>query len=326
MPPEQTRSASRPLNVVLIVTAVWFGVLIVGCAALLGRTASDQPLGLMAAVGLGFGIAVLPVSLLAAWKLGSGPDPASADRRQMELISAVRRLSEESGLSEGAKRVIYRRRERDLLRQAIEQDINAEDWDAAMVLVKELAESFGYRADAEEFRGRVERARAQTLDRKVVEALTALDEHIRARRWSEAYAEAARIQRLYPDSHRVEGLRLRVDEARFSYRKELERRFLLASQNDRVDEAMELLRELDAYLTPTEAGPYQEVARGVIGKLRESLGVRFKLAMQDHDFDQAVMVGEQIVRDFPNTRMAQEVRELMPNLRGRASTRTASRS
>src|SRR5690606_11575481 len=145
-------------------------------------------------------------------------------------------------------------------------DIADEDWDAAMVLVKELAERFGYRADAEEFRNRVERARAQTLDRHVMDALAVLDEHIRLRRWPEAYAEAARITRLYPESHRVDGLRERVDDARSRYRKDLERRFLLAAEREQIDDAMTLLKELDLYLTPSEAAPFQEVARGVIGK------------------------------------------------------------
>ena len=316
--------APRPsMNLPFVFTIVWF-VALAAATMLVSRSPGVHPLFPFASVGL---IAVmLPVSLMMAWRLGSGVGADGQDRRMLELIATVRRLSEEGGLSEGAKRVLHRRRERDLLRQAIEQDIAAEDWDAAMVLVKELAESFGYRADAEEFRGRVERARAQTLDRKVVEALAHLDENLRARRWAEAYAEAARIQRLYPESHRVDGLRERVDQARFAYRKDVERRFLIAAQAEQVDAAMELLRELDAYLTPTEGAPFQEVARGVIGKLRENLGARFKLAVSDHRWEDAIIVGQQIVQDFPNTRMAQEVREMLPSLRDRSGGRVASGS
>lgn len=267
---------------------------------------------------LGIVAALTPLTLMVAWRMGEVGSETRQTQQMRELIGAVQTLTQEGGLSEGAKRVLHRRQERELLRRAIEQDIADEDWDAAMVLVKELAERFGYRADAEEFRARVERARAQTLDRHVVDALATLDEHIRRRRWPEAYAEAARVVRLYPDSHRVDGLRERVDEARLRYRKELERRFLLASEREQVDEAMEMLKELDLYLTPIEAEPFQEVARGVIGKLRENLGVRFKLAVQDHLWEEAISLGEKITREFPNTRMAQEVRELMPTLRERA--------
>lgn len=319
---ENDSRQATSFNAPFLATVAWFVVLTT--AVLVVSSRPDVP-ALFPFAAVAVIAAVMPMSLIAAWRLGKA-NPDAQDRRMMELIQAVRRLGEEGGLSEGAKRVLHRRRERDLLRQAIEQDIAAEDWDAAMVLVKELAESFGYRADAEEFRTRVERARAQTLDRKVVEALAQLDEHIRNRRWAESYAEAARIQRLYPESHRVDGLRARIDQARYSYRKDLERRFLIAADSDQIDGAIELLRELDGYLTPTEAGPLQEVARGVIGKVRDNLGARFKLAVSDHRWDEAVQVGTKIMADFPNTRMAQEVSEMMPMLRDRVAGRAASRA
>ncbi|MBL8747392.1 MAG: hypothetical protein JNK58_13685 [Phycisphaerae bacterium] len=295
---------------------LWFLALII-VALLVAARQTVPPLWAMSAVGL---IALMtPISMIVAWRAGEASGGSSMEYAMRELIDAVKRQTDEAGLSEAAKGIIHRKHERDILRKAIEQDIFDEDWDAAMVLVKELAERFGYRADAEEFRARIERARAQTLDRRVVEALAGLESHIRARQWTEAYAEAARIQRLFPDSHRIEGLRQRVDHERANYRKNLERRFLLTADSGRADEAMELLKELDMYLSPGEAAPFQEVARGVMGKMRENLGVRFKLAVQDHHWDDALIIGDQIVSQFPNTRMAQEVRELVPMLRDRAS-------
>lgn len=312
-------SVNRRMNLLFFGVTLWFLSLII-VALMVAMRQSVPPLWAMSAVGL---IALLmPLTMMIAWQVGeSRPRHGPSEYAMRELIEAVKRQSEEAGLSEAAKSVIHRKRERDILRRAIEQDIHEEDWDAAMVLVKELAERFGYRADAEEFRARIERARAQTLDRHVVEAIAGLEEHIRGHRWIDALAEAARIQRLYPDSHRVEGLKQRVDQERLNYRKSLERRFLVTADSGRVDEAMELLKELDLYLSPAEAGPFQEVARGVIGKLRENLGVRFKLAVQDHQWDDALIVGEQIMTQFPNTRMAQEVRELLPMLMERANRR-----
>lgn len=302
-----------PTPAVVVWTAALFALLIIALTLVLLRQPALQGSAL---IGIACVLAIMPVSLMAAYRTGAA---SSVEMRLIEMSKALERFTQEGGLSEGARRVIHRREEREILRRAIEQDIQAEDWDAAMVLVKELAERFGYRHDAEEFRGRIERVRAQSTDRKVVEALAHLDELIRGRRWAEAYAEAARVQRLYPDSHRVHALRDRVDEARAMYRRELERGFLVASERERVDEAMELLRELDQYLTPTEAEPFKEVARGVIGKLKENLGVRFKLVVQDQRWEEAIGVGERIVAEFPNTRMAAEVRELMPKLRERVS-------
>lgn len=238
---------------------------------------------------------------------------------ESHITEAFERLAEQQALSDDARRVLNRSRERDLLRKAIEEDISAEDWDAAMVLVKELAERFGYRSDAEEFRTRIETARFQTVERRVDEAIRKLDGMIVQLRWDEARFEAARISRLYPDSPRVEGLRHRVEQARTRYKSELERRFLHAAEQHEVDDAMELLKELDNYLTESEAEPYREVAKGVIGKARENLGVQFKLAVQDRQWHIASAVGDRIIKEFPNSRMAQEIREMIDGIRERAS-------
>jgi len=324
MPDDPHNSEHRrgaPIQILVLTVAVWYFALL-GIALVVAANPTDKSMAILSTLII---LALAPIAVLLAAlvsrTLGSGA-ASQLDR----ITHAVENFSQEQGLSEGAKRVIHRRQERELLRRAIEQDILAQDWDAAMVLVKELAERFGYRADAEEFRSRIERVRAQNLDRQVVDSLAHLDDFIRNRQWADAYAEAARIERLYPDSHRIDNLRARVDEARRKYRKELERRFLLAAEHQRIDEAMELLKELDQYLTRAEAEQFQEVARGVISKSRDNLGVRFKLLVQDHQWNEAIAVGNQIIEEFPNTRMATEVRDILPELRNRASGKTPTQA
>jgi len=112
--------------------------------------------------------------------------------------------------------------------------------------------------------------------------------------------------------------------AKRQFKEELERRFLLAAQAERVEEAMEILKDLDHYLTEHEAEPFREVARGVIGKARENLGAAFKLACQDRQWEMAIALGEQIGSQFPNTRMAQEVKQMLPGLRQRAGEHVGS--
>ncbi|MEM8835717.1 MAG: hypothetical protein AAGD00_07850 [Planctomycetota bacterium] len=293
--------------------AYYAGVLLIaGVSVLVGVATESVSAQLLGGVGFFAVLATLPI----AWMLHAQVRRGDSNE---QLAEAVRVMTSEAGLSDAARRVLHRREERELLTRAITQDISAEDWEAALVLTRELADRFGYRADAEEFRTRIERARAQTQDRRVIEALATLDEQIRAHRWADAYADAARIRRLYPESHRTEHLRARVDEARRRYRQELERTFLLAAQREDVDEAMRLLKELDQYLTPTEAEPLMEVARGVVTKSRENLGVRFHLLIKDGNWQQAVETGEQIVSEFPNTRMAAEVRAMLPGIRDRVA-------
>jgi len=241
--------------------------------------------------------------------------------RTLDSVSdAVRLLHDQSSLSDDARRVLNRRVERDLLCRAIEEDIHTQNWDAAMVLCRELADRFGYRSDAEEFRARIEMARSEVQDRRVRESIANLDGLIVQRRWEPALQEAARIQRLFPDSSKVERLRERVSQARAVYKEDLERRFLDAADQSRIDEAMLLLKELDVYLSEGEAEEYREVARGVIGKARENLGAQFKIAVHDRRWPAAAALGRRIIAEFPNTRMASEVRGMLDGILSRANS------
>jgi hypothetical protein len=245
-------------------------------------------------------------------------------RRIEGLTDAVRRMGDSAMLSDDARRVLNRGAERDMLCRAIEEDIQAQAWDAAMVLTDELAQRFGYRQDAEEFRARIELARAEIQERKVADAIARLDGLIVQRRWDVAASEARRIQRLFPDSPRVERLRDRVEQARAVYKSDLERRFLEAAQEGRDDDAMALLKELDSYLTEEEAAPLREVAKGVIAKARENLGAKFRLACQGGQWALAAGLGRRIMAEFPNTRMAQEVRAMMDGILAKANATPAT--
>ncbi|MBL1218615.1 MAG: hypothetical protein D8M59_14115 [Planctomycetes bacterium] len=248
---------------------------------------------------------------------------ANAALKQCELlkkqIEILTQIHEHTMLSDSAKRIAYRRNEREMLRKAIEEDIAQEDWDAALVLVDDMSERFGYREEAEEFRHHIEQTRQHVVQQRIDEAISHFDTLVEKRVWSEAYAEAARLQRLFPDARRVVGLERRVRQAWEDHKHLLERRFLEVASRGESEPAMDILRELDQYLSEREAEPYREVARGVISQAKENLGLQFKMAVQDHDWQRAIQVGQRIVQEFPNTLMAREVRERIDMLRLRAS-------
>jgi hypothetical protein len=239
--------------------------------------------------------------------------------RLREIESSLATLREQAMLSDDARRIVNRSAERDVLLRAIEEDITRENWDAAMILIKELADRFGFRAEAESLRGRVESARRQQREAEIGTAIAYLDGLILQRRWDDAAADASRIQRLYPDSPRVEPLRDRVAAARASYKQDLERRFTEAAGEERADEAMALLGELDQYLTPQEAEGLRQVARSVVTRARDGLGASFRAAVQERRWGDASRLADSILRQFPNTRMAEEVRGLMEGLRAKAA-------
>lgn len=296
-------------------TVLYVSVAVVGVVLLiLGLERGSDALlavGVLSVIGVCL-LAPLVAAIRASARTGSSA-------RLTEVTHALERLAEEQALSDDARRVLNRRRERDILCRAIEEDIVTEDWDAATILVKELAERFGYRAEAEEFRVRIEHTRSETTDAKVGEGIRNLDALIVRHQWDEAFSEAARITRVYAHSPRAEGLRHRVERARDRYKTDLERRFLNAAKEGRAEEAHALLKELDPYLTDAEAEPYAELARGVIGQARENLGVQFKLSVQDRDWRRAAEIGHRIIDEFPNTRMAEEIRGVIDGIREKAA-------
>ncbi len=251
----------------------------------------------------------------------TGVSPSQNDDQVVELLKSI---NDRQLLSETTKRIAYRREDIEAIRRAIREDIEKRNFDAAMVLITELASVYGHREESEEFRDQLNAARMTEMEGKITRSLARIDEIISRHEFDQAAREAAKLQRLFAESDRVRNISKRVTEAREQYKRDLEREFLKATERDDVDRAMQLLREMDKYLTEQEAEPFRETARGVIGKARDNLGVQFKLAIQDREWLDAVRVGEQIIRDFPNTRMSDEVRDMLDLLRERAAGQQAA--
>ncbi|MEX2672665.1 MAG: hypothetical protein WD294_11205 [Phycisphaeraceae bacterium] len=256
---------------------------------------------------------------------------APAEDGSAELVQAVQRqhellesINNRLLISDKAKRVAFRQKDRETLREAIVEDVRREDYDAAMILVDEMADSYGYREEAEQFRDQILQAQEKKREQFIKEAIIRIDQMCNDGDWDDARQHAHRLVRLYHGHPGVNGLPERVAEAKEKRKADLEREFLRASEREDVERAMELLKELDGYLTSEEAAPYMETARGVVGKKRENLGVRFKIAVQDRDWLDALNVGEQIVREFPNSKFAHEVRSMIDTLRERAAHQRAA--
>lgn len=294
-------------------------------AALRGIQLESDAYLLTGIAGFIITLTTLPICLRSG-SSGGGSSTESAieaDKLRSQIVKmtkSIEHLEETMILSDDARRVLNRHKERQLLRRAIEEDIARGEFNAAMVLVNELAQRFGYRVDAEEFREKIDLARTQTEHSRVQAEIASLDALIAEHKWERALHDAARISRLYHDSPLAEGLRHRVESARQRYKDEIERRFLMAAQDDRIEEAMGLIQEMDHLLTEAESDRFKEVARGVIGKARENLGAAFKLAVHDRAWDKAASIGQRIIDEFPNSRMAGEVRELIDTLRERSQS------
>jgi hypothetical protein len=222
-------------------------------------------------------------------------------------------------LSDNAKRVLFRERELGMLRQAIEEDIARGDYSAGLLLCDEMANLFGYREEAEAFRQRIQQAGQASFESKVRTAMAEFEAVLASRDWAKAHREAGRIKRLFPAHPIVQDIDQRILEARDSHKRDLEAKFLDAAAREDVDASMSLLRHLDRYLTREEAERLAPTAQSVVVKHRDMLGLHFKQAVADHRWSEAAQLGDVIIGEYPNTKMADEVRSMIDVLRVRAS-------
>jgi hypothetical protein len=266
-------------------------------------------------VGLVIVVASVPMVLL-MHSLASRDFSFSTSRTAESLLE---RIYESLILSDNTKRVLFRERELDLLRRTIEEDIARGDFNAGLTLCDAMANIFGHREEAEAFRARLLAAGHASFEAQVNQAVADFDAILVQRYWARAYQEAARLKRLFPDSPTVQALDAHILHAREDHKRQLELQFLEAAQHDEVDTAMSLLKELDKYLSREEAGRVAGVAQSVVAKRRENLGMQFKLAVSDHRWNEAAQAGELIMTEFPNSKMADEVRSMIEMIRTRAT-------
>ncbi len=241
-----------------------------------------------------------------------------------EQIELLRSINDRVMISDIAKRIAYREHDRQTLRQAVSEQMRQGHLDLALALAEDMIQTHGYQQEGQYLKLQIMTAKTEQIDKKVLDAITLFEQMLSRREWDHALQEAKKLQGDFGDSPHVQALPQRVAEARESHKKELERKFLEASHRDDVETAMDLLKELDHYLTENEAAPLLEVARGIIGKKRQNLGVQFKMAIADHEWIDALHVGEQIIADFPNTKMADEVHNMLDLLRERAAGQQAA--
>ncbi len=239
--------------------------------------------------------------------------------RTHRIASLLQDLHETSMLSDLAKRILYRDREMDLIQSAIEEDIERGDYNSGLVLCSDLERLFGYTDAAEHLRQRVLLARNSQLAARISEEMAAVTAMLDEGRIKDAEAAGKRLHRMYPDTPGIHGLDARIRSAKLQVRRDLRAAFLEAAERGDTRRAMALLRELDHHLSPEEAAEIQSAAEETVSRHREALSTRFKMAVSDHRWSEAVQAGEEIIEEFPNDRMAAEVREMLDRLKVRAT-------
>lgn len=308
-----------------VVLVVALAIFVVG-VLLAVRPVPDRSWTMLAAGCVGF------LLVLTTWPLAiaHGTANEAVAKRSEETMSAVgerlkdmtiilNEIHEAELLSDRAKSVAYREKDRDALRRAIREDMAKRDWEAALVLANEMESLFGYRQEAMKFREEVYKQQEEVFRRQIGEGMAVIDRHCKGEAWSDALREAERMMNTYKGDPQVAGLPQEIENRRQAHKAQLMSSFQDALNRKDNDGAISLLKKLDLYLTRAEADTMQDTVRNLFKEKINDLRTQFALSVQDHKWGEAVRLGEVIVRDFPNSGIAREVREKLDTLRKRAT-------
>ncbi|HZL36153.1 MAG TPA: hypothetical protein VFC78_12625 [Tepidisphaeraceae bacterium] len=235
-----------------------------------------------------------------------------------QLAILLNLMSEQQLLSDRAKSVAYRENDREALRRAMHEEMGRLDWEAALALADDMERLFGYKSEADRMRKEINDKRQDLVRKQVNEVVQSIDKHTRSEQWNNAVREAEKLIRTFPDNEQVRNLPHEIDNRRLAHKKQLLQNWHDAVARHDVDGSIEILKQLDPYLTPAEAEGMQETVRGVFKEKLNNLGAQFANCYKAEKWTEALHLGEQITAEFPNSRMAQEVRERMEILRKRA--------
>jgi outer membrane protein assembly factor BamD (BamD/ComL family) len=238
-----------------------------------------------------------------------------SSNRLEEVCKALERIGDRleelcrsTRLSEKAKAIAFRDAERNSLQEAVLQKLNQGNYEAAYELIDEIGRRPEYQDLAEELRCQADRHRQAVREQKIEPIIAQIERLLDEGQWSKASVQIEGLIKAYPDSEKARSMR-----QRFHLKREERKKALLSAWDEAVkrqdtDRSLEILKELDRFLTPNEALALQEAARDVFRTKLHNLGVKFSLAVSDRNWAEALAVGQQIITEFPNSRMAEEIR------------------
>jgi len=242
-------------------------------------------------------------------------DLGDAYARQTQLLETI---VENTRISDAAKSLAHREQEVEALRRAIRDRIRNQQWEPASALIDEIERRFSQKQEADRIREELEHSRRAAIQTRRAEAIEMIESHFRSKEWDRAAKEIERLAHALPGDDQVVSLQDRLKAMKEQQKEALLKEWDEAVRRNDTDHAIDVLRELDQYLTPVEAQSLQTSARHVFKEKLLQLGVQFRFAVTERRWQDALRTGLELVREFPNARMAAEVREALDTLRERA--------
>jgi hypothetical protein len=229
--------------------------------------------------------------------------------RALEKISAeLTQINHITRVSEKAKSIVFRDADEQSLREAVYDKLQAQDFNAADQLIEQIAQRPEYQELAKQLRAQADRFHEATDHERFNQSVAHIEKLLDDCHWARASAQIEALIKTHPDSEQAKMLRQALLD-----KKQDRKRVLLAAWDDAVqrqetDRSLDILKELDFYLTPNEGLALQEAARDVFRTKLHNLGVQFAIAVTEKQWVGALDIGQQIINDFPNSKMSEEIR------------------
>lgn len=225
--------------------------------------------------------------------------------------SKLSEIAENVQLSDATKSIARREKERKALNEAIQDETLRGNWDAAYYLVDELEKRFGYRGEAARLREEIDTWRGRDKEQRLFQAVKQVDAAIDTHDWKRAKILAAQVMQVFPGDERSINLDLRIRDAFDRRKQSLLNTWRETIARHEIEKSLDLLKELDHYLSAQEAQDLREPARALFRERMQNLGTQFTAAYKAKQWETARTVGERIQVEFPTSKMAEEVRRLM---------------
>lgn len=309
-----------------------FIVLLAAFLLLIGMLLSDEdranPLISIGYIILGAGLlcAVFSFLLLHSEALKSLKRNGEKLDNMVEMLSRQNNLliqvSQASRLSDTAKEIVFRDSEQMELAEAALTKLHQHDFEMCESMIKAMANHPKYKELADRLQRMNEKYRSATEEGRVNQIVSYIEELFDKKQWIPAAAQIENLIKMFPYSEKAKMMPIQLQERKDRQKRELLAEWDLAVRNKNTDRGLEILKELDLYLTPTEALALQESARTVFKDKLHNLGVDFSVSIAEKDWKKALETGRDIMQNFPNSRMAAEIRGKMDILLERAKTET----
>jgi hypothetical protein len=291
--------------------------LVIVVAVLLKVSGAEGTATIWAALGVILGIVAVASLLILVAGLLKLIDTVDTSAAQMERLSdefiglkeILNEINQGTHLTETTKAIAFREAERRSLQDIVFDRLQQKQFETAYEMIDEIAHHTGYRKLAEELRGQADTYRDASDTERINQVITHVQKLMDASQWAQANAYIEKLLQDYPKSERIQKLRQEMLDRKAERKKALLNAWDEAVKRQETDRSLEILRELDQYLTPNEGLALQEAARDVFRTKLHNLGVQFSLAVSGRKWNDALNTGNEIIRDFPNSRMAEEIRE-----------------